>query len=139
MTPLCPILGRLYNKKNLTSTFKEIFGEETPPSENEINSFWELMNYNNGRTIVHKLIRYMAERVTHEERWLKALQESKCPIRLIDGAADPISGLHLVQHYKKVIPNPDCVVLDNIGHYPQVESPKKVLNAFLEFIESKSL
>ena len=133
MTPLGPILGKLYTKKALTRTFNEIFGPMTPPSEQEIDALWELMNHNNGKAVVHKLIRYMAERVTHENRWLKALQESKCPIRLINGAADPISGIHLVNHYRKVVPNPDCVVLEGIGHYPQVESPEEVMASFLEF------
>ena len=135
MTPLGPILGRLYKKKNLRKTFIEIFGKDTPPSREEIDGFWELMNYNNGKAIVHKLIRYMAERVTYEQRWLTALQQSRCKLRLIDGAADPISGLHLVKHYQQVIPNADCVVLDDIGHYPQVEAPDLVLQSFFNFIQ----
>ena len=137
MTPIGPILGRLYQKKNLHKTFSEIFGKDTPPSKKEIDGFWELMNYNDGKAVIHKIIRYMAERVTHKKRWLEALQNSDCPIRLIDGAADPISGHHLVQHYCRVIPNPDCVALKGIGHYPQVEASEKVLEAFFDFVNKR--
>ena len=129
------LIQNLYKKKNLRKTFIEIFGKDTPPSNEEIDNFWELMNYNNGKAIVHKLIRYMAERVTYEQRWLTALQQSRYKLRLIDGAADPISGLHLVKHYQQVIPNPDCVVLGDIGHYPQVEAPDLVLQSFFNFIQ----
>ena len=115
-----------------------IFGAATPPSQEEIDSFWELMNRQEGKLVVHKIIRYMAERVTHQKRWLEALQEASCPLRLIDGAADPISGAHLVAHYEKVIPQPDCITLEGIGHYPQVEAPKEVLEAFNEFVGAHS-
>ena len=135
MTPVGPILARLYQKKNLRKTFNEIFGPKTQPTGEEIDEFWEIMNYNQGKLVIHFLIRYMAERVTYQRRWLKALQEASCPIRLIDGAIDPISGLHLVKHYQKVIPNPDCIVLEEIEHYPQVEAPDKVLEAFLKFVK----
>lgn len=134
MSPLGPILGRLYKKKNLQKTFSKIFGPNTQASAEEIDGFWELINYNNGRAIVHKF-RYMEERVVHKERWLKALQEAKCPIRLINGLADPISGANIVDLYLKVIPKPDCIQLEGIGHYPQVEAPEAVLSNFFDFVK----
>ncbi|HBZ98771.1 MAG TPA: alpha/beta hydrolase, partial [Pseudomonas sp.] len=45
------------------------------------------------------------------------------PMRVIDGAADPISGAHMVARYRELIPAPDTVLLEGIGHYPQVEAP----------------
>jgi pimeloyl-ACP methyl ester carboxylesterase len=75
----------------------------------------------------------MNDRIEHEARWLDATQKPGIPTRLINGTADPISGRHLADHYAKVIPNPDIVLLEGIGHYPQVEAPAKVLQAFMAF------
>jgi pimeloyl-ACP methyl ester carboxylesterase len=57
---------------------------------------------------------------------------------VIDGAADPVSGAHMVARYRELVPNADVVELDAIGHYPQVEDPAHVLEAFLAFHERLS-
>jgi pimeloyl-ACP methyl ester carboxylesterase len=75
------------------------------------------------------LIHYIPDRIEHRERWVSALQRQDIPVRLIDGAADPISGAHMAKHYRELIPNADVVELEGIGHYPQVQAPKAVLNA----------
>ena len=63
--------------------------------------------------------------------------ESPVPARLINGTADPVSGGHLADHYAAQVPNADVVRLEGIGHYPHVESPDAVLQAFLGFHEQR--
>ena len=87
---------------------------------------------NGGKAIIHKTICYMRERAENATRWVSALQQTSVPLRLIDGSFDPISGIHLVNRYKELIGNPDVIVLDQIGHYPQLEVPNQVLKHFLE-------
>ena len=55
------------------------------------------------------------------------------PLKLIAGALDPISGAHMIDRYRELVPNADVTVLDRIGHYPQVEAPQDVLAAYLAF------
>ena len=134
---LKPVIGELlatfYTKSKFKKVFYEIFGPNTPPTNEEIDVLWELMNYKNGRKNVVKINRYQFERKRNQEKWLKALQEAKCPLRFMNGLADPISGANMMAHYKKVIPNPDVVALENAGHYPQIEAPEEVLEHFLMF------
>lgn len=40
--------------------------------------------------------------------------------------------------YSKIIPNPDVVELENIGHFPLVEAPDLVLKHYLEFLDKAS-
>lgn len=134
MSPLGPLVSRLSSKNRLRKTFRNIFGPETQLTEKEIDECWELMTMNGGKAVIHKTICYMRERSVNADRWLSALQNTKVPMRLIDGAFDPISGIHLVNRYKELIQNPDVVVLDQIGHYPQLEAPDLILKHFLEFI-----
>ncbi|MFT4761309.1 MAG: pimeloyl-ACP methyl ester carboxylesterase [Paraglaciecola sp.] len=134
ISPIGFILSALFSKKKLQSNFNAIFGPDTQSTQEEINEFWELIAYNDGKNVMHRLIRYMAERKQHRERWVGALQNAAIPIRLIDGSFDPISGKHMAKRYQELIPNPDVILLENIGHYPQTEAPELVLEHYLEFV-----
>jgi pimeloyl-ACP methyl ester carboxylesterase len=134
MSSLGGLVSRLFNRKKLGKNFKRIFGPNTQPTEKDLDDFWILIEGNGGRYVFHLLIRYMAERVQFRDRWVGALQEAKIPLRFINGLADPISGAHMAQHYKELIPNPDVVALEDIGHFPLIESPQEVLIHFLVFV-----
>jgi pimeloyl-ACP methyl ester carboxylesterase len=58
------------------------------------------------------------------------------PLRVIDGAIDPISGAHMVARYETLIPDADTVLLPDIGHYPHTEAPVQVLKHYLAFRET---
>lgn len=133
LSPLGPLISRLTSERSFMPKFAAVFGPDTQPGEAELKLFWQLMAHNDGQRNLHRLIRYMLERRANRERWVGALQRTPVPLRLIDGAADPISGEHMTVRYAELIPNPDIVLLTGIGHYPQVEAPEAVLHAFLEF------
>jgi len=78
----------------------------------------------------------MSDRKKYQERWVAALQNSPIPILLIDGTADQISGKHMAERYRELIPNPVIVLLEKIGHYPQTEAPEEVLKAYFDFRNS---
>jgi len=133
-SPAGPLVSRLMTRKRFEKGFCEVFGPDTRPGAGELDDFWTLVNANGGMTrIGHKLIRYIAERRATRERWVGALQNSPVPLRVIDGALDPVSGRHMVEHYRKLIPDPDTVLIETAGHYPQLEAPRAVLDAFLDF------
>ena len=77
----------------------------------------------------------MADRKQYRDRWVNPMIHTNIPLRLINGALDPISGRHLAQRYAAIIPDSDVILLDTIGHYPQTEAPKEVLRHFFDFIE----
>lgn len=133
LTPLGSLLGILLTRNKFQKTFDEIFGPDTKASDSEIDTHWMLINYNGGRSVLHKLLQYIPERKAMRTRWVGALQETSIPMRLIDGGADPVSGKHLYDYYLEQIPNPDAVLFEDIGHYPHTEAPERTLEAFLEF------
>lgn len=135
--PLGPLINKLTTKRTFDRSFSRVFGEQTQPSTEELDSFWALINHNNGRHIFHNLIRYMSDRQTHRERWVRALKNSIVPIGLINGSVDPVSGAHMIEHYQNIIGPPDFLMqLPNIGHYPQVETPEDVAKNYLNFIQN---
>ena len=131
LSPIGPLVARLASFKKFKKNFAHICA--LPLSEEELETLWRLVEFNNGKPILAKLIGYMSERKQFRERWVGALQNSNIPIRLIDGLQDPISGAHMVKRYHELIPNPDIIELKGVGHYPQLEAPTPVLSAFLDF------
>ncbi len=133
--------GRWINKftgfKQFSKSFSKVFGKQTKPSVEELQQFWEIINYKDGRHLFHNLITYILDRRQHRERWVDALQRSPVPLALINGSVDPVSGAHLVKRYKQLKCRLDYLEqLPKIGHYPQVEAPREVSQAVLEFIKS---
>ena len=133
LTPLGPLLSRLMNRRGFGKSFSAVFGPNTQPSTVELDEFWTLMHHNQGQRLAHRLIRYIPERKANRERWVGVLQKTKIPLRVINGPEDPVSGQHMVDRYRELVPNPDTVTLPGIGHYPQVEDAPGVLSAFLDF------
>jgi pimeloyl-ACP methyl ester carboxylesterase len=135
LSPLGWMIGRAFTRDALVKSFRQIFGPQTRPSESELDDFWSLVDSNRGPRIMHKLISYIPERRAQRDRWVKAMQRGEIPLRVIDGEVDPISGAHMVERYRELIPDADTVLLPGIGHYPQSEAPVQVLKHYLEFRE----
>lgn len=133
LSPLGPLMSLMMSRARLRTSFDEVFGPQTKASDAEIDAHWALMSEKGGRFVFHKLLHYIPERRERRERWVAALKEAKVPLRLIDGGADPVSGLHLYDYYREQVPNADALLLPDIGHYPQTEAPAEVLRLFLEF------
>ncbi|WP_321848976.1 alpha/beta hydrolase [Pseudomonas paraveronii] len=133
LSPLGWMIGRAFGRNALSDSFSQIFGAQTRPSESALDDFWSLINCNDGPRILHKLINYIPQRRRLRERWVGALQRGDVPLRVIDGEFDPISGAHMVERYRQLVPHADTVLLANIGHYPQIEAPVQVLKHYLEF------
>lgn len=133
LSPIGSLVARLTSKQKFSANLHRIFGPDTSPSENDIDGFWELLLVNNGRSILHKLIHYMPQRVANRERWVGALGQTKVPLKLIDGMKDPISGAHMVQRYRELVSSPNITELNAIGHYPQTEAPHEVVGAYMKF------
>jgi pimeloyl-ACP methyl ester carboxylesterase len=127
------MVSRLMNLRRFSESFSILFPPSTRPRASELEELFSLIRYNNGSRITHKLIHYIMERRQYRERWLSALQQAGCPLRLIDGVSDPVSGIHMVERYRELIPRPDVVTLEDCGHYPQWERPEEVLRNYIEF------
>ena len=128
-SPLGFVVAGAMSERAFRRSFSAIFGADTKPTHAERAEMWRLVAHDGGPSVFPKLIGYMEERRRFRERWVGALVDAKIPIRVIDGAADPVSGAHMVARYRELVPSVDAVLLPNIGHYPQLEAPRAVLDA----------
>lgn len=133
-TPLAPLLVRLMSARSFARSFAAVFGPATQPSPDELATIWALNRHHDGLRVVPSLLGYIDDRRTCRERWVGALQQARLPLRLINGPEDPVSGRHMAERYRAVVPDADVVLLDGIGHYPQLEAPDQVLAALLPFL-----
>lgn len=133
-SPLGGIVVKVISKRSVDKSMCSIFGQCSQPSEQELEEMWQLISFNNGKRIFHKLIGYMTERKRFRDKWLSSLTHAKCPIQLINGTADPISGEHMVKRFETLVSSENIHRLENIGHYPQMEAPTPVSGAIISFI-----
>ncbi|HTM84082.1 MAG TPA: alpha/beta hydrolase, partial [Mycobacterium sp.] len=133
---MSPLQGSPLSRRLLESTINEMFGVNTKPSPQLMERFHQILEFNDGKRVLHKVGRFVNDRYVHRNRWVRAMRETTVPMRLIDGPSDPNSGRHMAQRYLEVIPNPDVVMLaDDIAHWPQIEDPDAVLRHFLEHVD----
>jgi len=131
--PFGGLVVRLLNRKRFIKNFSKIFGADTPPSAAELDAYWSVICADGGNQIQHKLLHYLADRRVHAARWEATLKDPPCPMALINGTQDPISGGHLVDAVAEMNPEIPAWRLDHLGHYPQTEGAVDVMAAYAEF------
>ena len=133
ISPLGPLVASLMQARTFNRNMINVFSPKYPPSDAFLKSSWALITENRGKSMIPKLIRYMAERRRNRSRWVAPLAEPVVPLRLINGVLDPVSGQHMVDRYREIVDKPDVVTLEDVGHYPHVETPERVLAAVFSF------
>lgn len=92
---------------------------------------WASMQRDEGHLNAHLLIRYITDRQEHADRWIGALQQSDVPLRFVWGMLDPISGAHMAEGLRELLPDAPMTVLDDVAHWPPLEAPDWVAAALL--------
>jgi pimeloyl-ACP methyl ester carboxylesterase len=140
LSPLGGVIAKQMDSARFDRNMQQIFGHATPPSRAELDAMWSMINENDGLRVFPKLIGYMPERKRYRARWVGATTKARndnIPLRLIDGADDPVSGRHMAELYSALVPGADVMLLNAIGHYPQLEAPQEVLRGFLGFHDTR--
>jgi len=133
---MSPLQGSRLSRRLLEPTINEMFGTNTKPAPQMMETFHQILDYNDGKRVLHKVGRFLGDRYVHRNRWVRAMRRTTVPMRLIDGPIDPNSGRHMADRYAEVIPNADVVMLaDDIAHWPQLEAPEAVLEHFLAHVD----
>jgi pimeloyl-ACP methyl ester carboxylesterase len=133
-SPFGFLFGKFISDAKFKQGLASIFGKNTQPTAEELDEFLQVFKIGDGRGIAHKLVRYMSERKVNRARWVGALERMSQPFRFINGLADPVSGKHLIERFREVLPHQtDIIELEHIGHFPHFEAPETTLEKFFEF------
>lgn len=135
--PIGKVISRIISKNKINKSVKGVFGPNTQPDEQLLDELWEILNYNDGKSITYLIGRLVFDKVNHQERWISAMKTTKIPMCYICGPYDPNSGIIMANRYLEIVPNPIVKLLnENIGHWPQLEDPDSVIKSYTEFRES---
>jgi pimeloyl-ACP methyl ester carboxylesterase len=139
-TPLGELASRLPQlllpRRLLARAIDELFGPNTKPTPRMHELFQQILEFNDGKRVNHKVGRFINDRYLYRNRWVRAMRQTPVPMRFIDGPADPNSGRHMARRYLELIDDADVVMLDDdIGHWPQIEAPDAVLTHLFEHLD----
>ena len=87
---------------------------------------WRAVSGRNGRATYHRLLHYIDDRKVSGERWVSAMESTTVPLAFLWGPRDPVSGGHVLARLRRRLPGAGFAVLDDVGHYPQLEAPERV-------------
>jgi pimeloyl-ACP methyl ester carboxylesterase len=108
----------------LRPTFPEHFDHTADAAD-----IWRSLARDEGYRNLHLLIHYMTDRRANEERWVRALEDANVPVAFIWGMLDPVSGAHMAERIAERLPDAPFTRLDDVGHWPPLEAPERVLAA----------
>ncbi|PWU16814.1 MAG: alpha/beta hydrolase [Bdellovibrio sp.] len=125
-SPMGPFLSPLITESLFLRSLRATFAIHHGLQDGDLKGYWQILNVDDGRRVLHRLIGYLQERWRHRERWVGAMQTPLIPKLFIVGGEDSISGSQMATRYRELVPNPIIELLPNVGHYPQLESPELV-------------
>jgi pimeloyl-ACP methyl ester carboxylesterase len=102
-------------------------GSRVPDAE--VDAMVELVLRRHGNRLLPRTIRYIEERHEHEGRWTGAIESHPSPLAVIWGDADPIAVTAMTDQLLEHRPGTPITHLEDIGHYPMLESPGPFLQA----------
>lgn len=86
---------------------------------------WAGLTRAGGNLLMADLLHYVADRRTHGQRWVDALETTDLPVSAVWGPQDPVSGAHVLAHLRNRLPRVPITELDAVGHWPLLEAPRR--------------
>jgi pimeloyl-ACP methyl ester carboxylesterase len=106
---------------------KVSFYEKEAISEEELENYWEMLNYNNGIKTMNFIDNYMLETTNFGKRRLANLKKSSINKFVIWGKNDENESIESFQKIKELleIQSKNMALIDNCGHFPMLEKPEE--------------
>ena len=123
--PLGPLAARLGSRRLFDHQFGALFSASHPLDPAEADDQWALICHDGGRTIGHRLVHYLDERVELAPRWHGAIRDWE-RLRLAWGLQDPVATTAVLAALRELHPGVPVTELPELGHYPQIEDPARM-------------
>jgi pimeloyl-ACP methyl ester carboxylesterase len=123
--PLGPLAARLSSRRVFDQQFGSVFSAGHPLTPEEADDQWSLICHGGGRTMGHKLIHYLGERIEFADRWHGAIRDWR-DLQLAWGLLDPVATTNVLNALRRLHPGVPVTELPELGHYPQIEDPVRM-------------
>ncbi len=115
-------------------SIEHTFSEHSKVDPEELEAQWLLLARNGGNRLLARTIRYIEDRRKEERRYTGAIEAHPSPVGVVWGADDPIAIVPMTDEFVKARPGTPVTVLDNVGHYPMIESPRRFADAVMQYL-----
>jgi len=139
LSPIGPLIAALARKDRFMGNLAALFGPDTQPGPEETDVLWKIAVGANGKQSFARRIRYMQDRLDHEDRWVGALKRTSVPMMMINGLTDPVSGGHVCDVIEAELPEMKIARLARIGHFPPLEAVDQCTKNILNFHNRDSM
>ncbi len=130
---LGPTFAALGSRAVFKLQLRRIFGRPEAVADHELDLAWEALAWNGGKHRLAPISSYLDERVRFWNRWIGALTRLDRPTHVLWGRRDPIAVPAIAEALASEIPGATLTWLDDLGHYPMLENPKRWAEAVLAF------
>ena len=125
---LGPGLSAQFSEEAFTTDLAVTFAPGYDASEDSAE-MWHTYSRDGGHLNSHLLIRYIRDRETHRDRWVGAMENASLPLQFVWGLQDPVAGAHIAERIRERVPEARLIELPDVGHWPSLEAPQRVLAA----------
>ncbi|MCC6646925.1 MAG: alpha/beta hydrolase [Polyangiaceae bacterium] len=122
-SPLAGAFSRLASYQVFRRSMRRLFARADALPDAELRVMWRLMERADGLARMPQLISYVDERRRFARRWTGALARLSLPTLVLWGAKDPVAVLAIAERLARVVPGATLRVMQELGHYPQLEGP----------------
>lgn len=126
-------LARLIWRGAFARSLSRMSGPDSQPDSGTVDVLWELLMRGGGREVMPAMMAYQEVRHRNRDRWVGALERARIPCRFVCGTADRVAGRQMAEVWRARVPGGDVVELPGIGHWPELEAPRLVAEAVLDF------
>lgn len=133
-SPIGSVFARLNNRRSFGLQIKRVCAKK--PSEQEIDVMWELCARDDGAARLAQLIGYVSERYRFYDRWIQPLTRLDVPTLIAWGERDPVAVMPIARALAAEIPGAKLKTFPDLGHWPQLEDPARVVSTIESFWET---
>jgi pimeloyl-ACP methyl ester carboxylesterase len=127
--PDAPLTDELIDGPAVQAGVAATFSPQSTVTDDELEALGRLVTHQDGHLMLPRLIRYIEERRRAEDRYTGAIETHPSPLGIVWGVDDPIAVAAMVDRLHAARPDARVSLLDDVGHYPMVESPERFVAA----------
>jgi pimeloyl-ACP methyl ester carboxylesterase len=133
-SPLGDVFARLNSRATFVAQLRRTFGRD--PGDETLDAMWELLSRDDGAARMPATIGYVQERRRFRRRWIGALERCSVPLLVAWGRRDPVAVMAIAARIAQGTPGARLETWDDLGHWPQIEAPERVVATVEAFWDS---
>lgn len=133
-----PVMMRFTTRKLWHHSLGRLWHDKSAINKEEFDVLWDIAWEDDNHYQTFPVVsRYLHDRVKFWNRWLKyGLYQTHLHINILWADKDPVAVVDMAHELSRNIPNHSLHLIENVGHYPMLESPQKYVDGLIKLISN---